>query len=104
MRIARIFLDTSMNQGFQGLHRVLLKAKINPENLDPEAYYVFMNSKRTKFKVITGKYLVYFNNGEKQIPLEALQYLPRNFGGSQLEMTDMVRKVVLKQLSSSQAA
>lgn len=101
MKIARVFLETDMRMGFQGLHRVLGNNKINPLGLDPESYYVFMNRKRTKFKVISGKYLVYFNNGNRMIPLEAIQYLPRNFGGSQLEMSEAIRKVVLKQLGQA---
>ena len=98
MKLARVFLETDMRMGFQGLHRTLNQHKVNTNNLDPEAYYVFMNRKRTKFKVISGQYLVYFNNGNRIIPLEAIQYLPRNFGGSELEMTEAIRKVVLKQL------
>jgi hypothetical protein len=101
MKIARVFLETDMRMGFQGLHRVLAHNKINPLGLDPEAYYVFMNRKRTKFKCISGKYLVYFNNGSRIIPLDAIQYLPRNFGGSQLEMSEAIRKVVLKQLGQA---
>lgn len=102
MKIARVFLETDMRMGFQGLHKTLIQNKINTNNLDPEAYYVFMNRKRTKFKVISGQYLVYFNNGNKLIPLEAIQYLPRSFGGSQLEMSEAIRKVVLKQLGSAE--
>lgn len=101
MKIARVFLETDMRLGFQGLHKVLLQHKVNPLNLDPEHYYVFMNRARTKFKVVSGHYLVYFNNGNKLIPLDAIQYLPRNFGGSQLEMSEAVRKVVLKSLGRS---
>lgn len=98
MKIARVFLETDMRMGFQGLHRLLARNSVNPQNLNPEHYYVFMNRKRTKFKVISGHYLVYFNNGNKLIPLEALQFLPRNFGGSEVEMSEAIRKVVLKQL------
>lgn len=96
MKLARVFLETDMRMGFQGLHRLLIKNHVNPQNLNPDHYYVFMNRARTKFKVISGQFLVYFNNGNRLIPLEAIQYLPKNFGGSELEMSDAIRKVVIK--------
>jgi hypothetical protein len=102
MKLARVFLETDMRMGFQGLHRLLSKNQISPMNLNPEHYYVFMNRARTKFKVISGHYLVYFNNGKRLIPLEAIQYLPKNFGGTQLEMSEAIRKVVLKQVRHEQ--
>ena len=102
MKLARVFLETDMRMGFQGLHRLLNKNHVNSQNLNPDHYYVFMNRARTKFKVISGQYLVYFNNGHKLIPLEAIQYLPKNFGGSQMEMTEAIRKVVLKQLGKTE--
>jgi hypothetical protein len=98
MKIARIFLESDLRQGFQGLHRVLTKVKVNPQNLNPENYYVFMNRACTKFKLISGHYLVYFNNGNRRIPLEAIQFLPKNFGGSETEMNEAIRKVLTRQL------
>lgn len=98
MRIARVFLDTDLRQGFQGLHLLLLKSKINPNNLDPNNYYVFMNRQNTKFKLISGKYLVYYNNGNRRIPLEAIQYLPKNFGGTETQMNEAIKKTLEKRL------
>lgn len=102
MKIARIFFDSDMRQGFQGMHGVLQKAKVDHRNLDPADFYIFMNHARTKFKLLSGQYLVYFNNGNRRIPLEAIQYLPSNFGGSQLDleraMTNALRTSLLKQL------
>lgn len=99
MKVARVFLDSDLRMSFQGLHQVLSSSKINPENLDPENYYVFMNRAATKFKLITGKYLVYFNNGNRRIPLEAIQYLPRNFGGKEAEMNEAIRKSLERKLT-----
>lgn len=99
MRIARVFLDQDMRNGFHGLHLILAKAKINPRNLAPENYYVFMNRANTKFKLITGAYLVYYNNGSRRIPLEAIQYLPKNFGGTEAQMNEAIRTTLKKRLN-----
>lgn len=99
MKIARVFLESDLRQGFQGLHKVLVKAQINPSALNPEHYYIFMNRACTKFKLITGAYLVYFNNGNRLIPLDAIQYLPKNFGGRETEMNEAIRTSLVKQLS-----
>lgn len=99
MRLARIFLEQDMRMGFQGLHDVLIKTKIDPKNLNPDNLYVFMNRKCTKFKLISGHYLVYFNNGNRRIPLEAIQYLPKNFGGTQTQMNEAIRKSLEKRLN-----
>jgi len=98
MKIARVFLDQDMRMGFQGLHQILRDIKVNPENLDPDNYYIFMNRAATKFKLITGKYMVYFNNGHRRIPLDAIQYLPRNFGGKETDMNEAIRKSLVKKL------
>jgi len=99
MKIARIFLESDLRQGFQGLHKVLSKVSVNPQNLNPENYYVFMNRACTKFKLISGPYLVYFNNGNRRIPLEAIQYLPKNFGGTETQMNEAIKKTLVRRLS-----
>ena len=44
--------------------------------------WFFMNSKHTKFKMLIGnKYLVYHDNGDRKIPLEAIQHLPSAITG-----------------------
>lgn len=98
MKIARIFQETDMRMNFQGLHRLLTKASVDPRNLNPDHYYIFMNRACTKFKLISGAYLVYFNNGNRRIPLEAIQYLPKNFGGTEAQMNEAIRKSLEKRL------
>lgn len=98
MRIARVFLNSDMRMGFQGLHDLMQKHSVNTRNLDPSALYVFMNKACTKFKLISGQYLVYFNNGNRRIPLEAIQYLPKNFGGTETQMNEAIRKSLKKRL------
>jgi len=99
MKIARIFLESDLRQGFQGLHSVLSKHKINPKNLNPEHYYIFMNRACSKFKMLSGSYLVYFNNGNRRIPLNAIQYLPKNFGGTETQMNEAIRKTLVERLN-----
>lgn len=99
MKIARIFLESDLRQGFQGLHTVLARHEIDPKNLNPDHYYIFMNRACSKFKMISGSYLVYYNNGNRRIPLDAIQYLPRNFGGSETQMNEAIKRTLTRQLN-----
>ncbi len=96
MRITRVFFDINMGYGFQGLTQI---AKENKTKLEADTTVLFMNKKMTAFKVVVnGQYLVYFKNGSRRIPLEAIQYLPQQFGGSQMEVDGAIRKSLLHKL------
>lgn len=90
MNITRVFLDTSMIMGFEGLREVAKKAK-TPVTADTTI--VFINKKMTSFKMLTkNAYLVYYKNGNRRIPLDAIRYLPTHFGGSEMEMNQAIKK------------
>lgn len=95
MEIARVFLETSMSIGFQGIRELLKDAKINPDLLPDKSFIVFINKKCTKFKLLAGNsYLVYYNNGNRQIPLEAIQRLPEFFDGRRFNLKGAVQKTI----------
>lgn len=87
MNIAQIFFDTHMGKNFVGLNDIMRKAKVDPRN----AYVVFMNTKRTKFKLmVSDKYLVYHDNKDQQIDLNSLRHLPRAFEGDKFNFSKAV--------------
>jgi hypothetical protein len=96
MRITRVFLDVHMGLAFQGLSEIAKRAK-TPN--DQDSTIIFINKKQTAFKMLRSKgYLVYYNNGNRKIPLEAIQYLPRYFGGTEAEMVGAIRLVLTRKL------
>lgn len=99
MRLARVYLDQDMRCSFTGIMSVLRKDKITPETLGKGSMIIFMNKAATKFKLLAGKdYLVYYSNGHRRIPLEAIQHLPSYFDGSSLELGKAIDKSVRERL------
>jgi hypothetical protein len=82
-RIIRLFENVHMGLGHDGLMRLIEEAGLAIRE-DDRALYMFINRKGDKLKVIgrQGWVLGYVKspNGHK-LMREALQYLPRTFGG-----------------------
>ena len=99
MRIARVFFDTHMGKNFRGLKKVCAENGLKNEDIQ-NSYLVFINSKHTKFKVLLGnKYLVYHDNGNKPVPLDAIRFLPRAFEGEQFVFDKAVKALLQEKLS-----
>lgn len=89
-----------MRQNFEGLRKVMATAKPAIANRSPgDSTVVFINSKRTMFKLLQNNHLiVYYKSPSGRIPIDTLVYLPQNFGGSDLEMIDAIRKLLYAKL------
>lgn len=100
MEIARVYLDTHMGMGFDGLKSIMRKSKVDPDSLTAGKFTVFINRKQTKFKVLIGSsFLIYHNNGERKFPLEAISHFPTFFDGKKLDFSRAVEKVIMAKLS-----
>lgn len=89
MRITRVFLDVDLRQSFDGLREMAKKAKTD---LLGDTTVLFINHARTKFKILrSDTYLIYYTNGNRRIPLDAIRYLPKMFSGSRIEMDAAVK-------------
>jgi len=101
MEIARVFLDVNMGLGFQGLERIMNEAKIKKSTLSDKSFIVFVNRRATKFKLLVGStYLVYFNNGDKRFPLEALSNLPLAFEGNKFNFNKAIERTIRQKLET----
>lgn len=95
MKIARIVLDFDMRCNFDGAREALKANKIDLDTISSDYVVILMNRANTAFKIlIDNAYLVYFKNNGRRIPLEAIQYLPQRFGGSEMEYNRAVRKTL----------
>ena len=98
MRVTRVFLDSDLRKSFDGLRDLADKANTNLTA--PDSSVLFINTARTKFKLLrANQYLVYYNNGDKRIPLEAIEHLPQAFGGTDAEMSQAIRKSIESKFS-----
>lgn len=97
MRITRVFLDVDLRQSFDGLRDMATKAKAE---LKGDTTILFINAARTKFKVLrSDTYLIYYSNGGKRIPIEAIRYLPKAFSGSHMEMNNAIKTSLQSKLN-----
>lgn len=63
-------------------------------------FVLFMNRARTAFKLFVGPhYLMYYKNGSRRIPLDAISRIPRYFNGQTLNMRGAIAETVTAQLS-----
>jgi hypothetical protein len=93
MKIARIFMDVDMRCNFEGMREVLKSAKIDLDTIKSDYVVILMNRRKTAFKMLVDNaYIVYYKNGNRRIPLEAIQYIPQRFGGSEMEFNKAVEK------------
>jgi hypothetical protein len=100
MQIARVFFDVHMGQNFKGLMDMCKKNHIN---VSYSQYILFINKKRTKFKMFVGdKYLVYHDNRGQAFPLEAIKNLPLAFEGDTFDFSKAITKTVEEKFRSLQ--
>ncbi len=90
-----------MRQNFDGLRKVIEREKPEIGNAAKSVTILFINRKRTAFKLLAGDFLVFYKSSHGRIPLDALKYLPETFGGSVMEMNDAIRKSLREKLGIS---
>lgn len=89
-------MDVDMRVGFEGLAKTLKENKIDVKSLEKGSLIIFLNRKATAFKLLAGKeYVVYYKNGHRRIPLDAIQYLPTFFDGAELDFNKAVEKSII---------
>lgn len=93
MGLARVYLDVNMSLSFVGLMNILSEDKIRIRNEDRK-FYLFINRKRTAFKMlVNGSYMVYHRD-TKPFPLEAVQFFPHFFDGKNIDVEGAVTKFI----------
>lgn len=101
MQIAHVFFDIHMGMAFTGLNEICKKAKVESTN---SKYVVFINKKRDKFKLlISDKYLVYHDNKNQPISLDALKHLPQAFVGDKFDFSRSVETSIRERFLPSGA-
>ena len=98
MKIARVFLDTSLVAGFDGLASVARKHDVEWQAMGSDEVLVFINRRKTSFKLLTAsKYLIYWRSTQR-IPLEAIRNLPAAFVGKSFDFNKSIEKTLTENL------
>lgn len=81
-KICKLFFDTHMGLGHQGLAILARKGKVDLDMLDEGDLLMFLNRAGDKMKMLgsRGRVLAYLRMPKGRIMKEALQYIPRTFG------------------------
>lgn len=100
MKITRVYLDIDLRCSFQGLRKQLVADGLKIDLLSKGSMIIFLNRAGTKFKLLAGNdYLVYYNNGDRRIPLDAIKYLPSYFDGTTASFDKVVEKSIRAKLN-----
>lgn len=82
-KIFKLFTNTHMGLGHDGLSKIARKNKIKLEELDETDLILFLNTKLDKLKVLgaQGKVIGYYRSPDRRrIEPKALKYIPHTFG------------------------
>jgi hypothetical protein len=104
VELIQIIPDTFMGYGHVGLAQVALKNGIDVTKLPDGVLVMFINRAQDKLKAI-GKQGIVIGHvklpyGQK-IMMDALQYLPKTFGGSGFDYSEAVKLALEKRLGRS---
>lgn len=83
-RIARVFFDVSMANGFDGLKRIARSHKLNPDVMNDGEFVVFINRAQTMIKCLTpGNVMAFYKSPSGRITLDAVKHIPKAFVSDQ---------------------
>jgi len=94
-KIAHIFFNCDLRRNHRGLKLMLETEKIE---IKDEDFIVFINSSRTMFKILKGKLLVHYANGNKVLEPQVIPEIPNHFMGAEFKYTQALKKVLLAKL------
>ncbi len=95
-KLLRVFLDTDMRAGHNGLSKVALKDNVNVADLKEGQHIVFVNKKADKIKIYSAKNIVSYLLSGSRLELSSLNYFADCFGADGFKY-DKALKTVLEQ-------
>lgn len=100
-RIIRVFTNADLRCGHDGLASLARKHAHDPRTLLPGEFFIFLNTQKTKFKLMAAHDVIayYRSPGNRRIELAALQYIPKVFESrGSLKMNDALKELFNKKL------
>lgn len=105
-KLLHVFLDADMRCRHEGLFKFMKTNRVNPKTLRPGDIVAFLNRRKDRLMVIgvldeENSYgvLAYYRSPSGRVAAEAIQYIPKVFGGMGLDMGEAVRKSLIDILS-----
>lgn len=98
--IVQCFLNTDMRNMHNGLAKIAKKHGIETQTLEAGQYVVFINSAKTKIKIFASNDTIsYTRSSGGRLQMEAIQNIPRCFGGSRFNYDEALKLVLEKLLT-----
>lgn len=98
-QILRVFSGADLRCGHDGLTILAKKQGYNPKELSPGEFLVFLNTRRSSFKLFAANEVIayYRSPDNKRMELGALQYIPRVFQSKgSLKFDDALKELFKK--------
>lgn len=106
-RLVHVFYGTDMRCAHPGLIKIAAEAKVHLVNLKPGDLLCFINNKRDKIKVLaplgeedSEGVVAYYKSPHGRIDSNSVQFIPRAFDGSRLDMNSAIKSALLKRLNA----
>lgn len=82
-RVMQVFFNVNMAKQHGGLREIMAENGIDPDEIAPTQYVVFVNHRRDKVKLYAAKgVLAYVRLDGRELTMEALTEIPKAFRGS----------------------
>jgi len=81
-RITRVFLDVDLRNGHEGLEDLASQNKVNIRSLKSGEHVIFLNTRRTGFKLYSSNGVLSYYKSSGKIDLNAIGYIPEAFTGN----------------------
>lgn len=103
-KLVRFFPETNLGNGHDGLAKLAMKHDVDVKNLSSGEYVVFLNKKRTAFKMYAPNFIVVHQRLPQgaHVDLRVIERLPLHFNGTKLNYTEALKETVLKTLKRQQ--
>lgn len=102
--IMQIFWDVDFRCQHIGLGKILEEHGIDPKNMKPGDYVVFINTRQDRLRVLSGTpdksrgVLSYYISPRGRIEKRSLQYIPQAFGARGFEYSKALEKALATNL------
>lgn len=100
-QIIRVFFDTHLGNGHDGLAKLASKEKIDVKNLNVGEYVVFINRDKSAFKLYATSFTVaHLRLPKGKIDLNTIAKIPTFFNGHEINYNKALKATLLEKLGA----
>lgn len=97
--VIRVYPDSDLRSGHDGLRKSLRKDGRDPETLDNGQFYLFINRRQSAFKMFAANNtLVHYKSPRGRVDLRTIQFIPQCMSGGKLNFNKALTLMLDKYL------